>query len=312
MTKASLVSVIIPSYNSQRFLTSAINSVLDQTFQDYELIVVDDGSTDSTPNIISSYGDQLVGIRTANRGPSAARNRGIAAASGTYIALLDSDDTWSPEFLSEQVSHLETNPEVALVFSDMRVQLRDGGTSASYFEMLGYTPTDRGRFMYTASDVFRNNIVATSTVVMKLEIAESAGLFDEAVGSGEDWDLWLRIAARAKIAGTTQHLAERREHDSSLLTRTSHFDGVLIVLGKVERNFPNLLASKGLSIEQARARIYFERAYTYFNQSQFDLARRDLMRSLRLRPRWRTARLFLITLLGTRIVSLMRKLRKRH
>ena len=312
MTKVSLVSVIIPAYNSQRFLTSAIKSVLDQTFQDFELIVVDDGSTDSTPDIISSYGDQLVGIRTANRGPSAARNRGIAAASGAYIALLDSDDTWSAEFLSEQVSHLETNPEVALVFADMRVELRDGGTAASYFELRGYTPTAKGRFMYTAVDVFRKNILATSTVVMRREIAESAGLFDETIGGGEDWDLWLRIAARAKIAGTTQCLAERRTHDSNLVARTSHFDGVLMVLGKVERNFPNLLASKGPSIEQARARIYFERAYAYFIQSQFDLARCDLLRSLRLRPRWRTARLFLITLLGTQIISLLRGLGKRQ
>ena len=111
---SNLISVIIPTYNRFTFLKNAIDSVLAQTFQEFELIVVDDGSTDETPKLISSYGNKLRVITQANQGPSAARNRGIEAAKGKWIAFLDSDDVWKLDKLEKQVQFIKDHPETKI------------------------------------------------------------------------------------------------------------------------------------------------------------------------------------------------------
>src|SRR5210317_699273 len=112
--KLPLVSVIIPTYNRGWILTEAIDSVLAQDFKDFELIVVDDGSTDNTRQILDSYDQDLIVIRQSNRGVSAARNRGIAAAAGRLVAFLDSDDLWLPRKLSRQVDFFNSNPDTVI------------------------------------------------------------------------------------------------------------------------------------------------------------------------------------------------------
>src|SRR5579864_8740685 len=115
---APQVSVVIPAYNAARFLGDAIQSVLNQTYSNFEVVVVNDGSTDDTESVVRSFGDRLFYVKQANKGVSAARNEGIKRARGQYVAFLDSDDVWLPTKLAEQIPFLEQNPEVGLVYSD--------------------------------------------------------------------------------------------------------------------------------------------------------------------------------------------------
>ncbi len=114
LSSKPLVSVIIPTYNRGWCLSEAIDSVLAQDFQDYELIVVDDGSTDNTREILNGYEHEIIVLQQANKGVSAARNRGIAEAGGQLIAFLDSDDVWLPRKLSRQVDFFKLNPEAVI------------------------------------------------------------------------------------------------------------------------------------------------------------------------------------------------------
>jgi glycosyltransferase involved in cell wall biosynthesis len=112
------VSVVIPTYNSAHLLDDALQSVLEQTYKDFEIIVVDDGSTDNTSEVVSKYNDKLHYFRVDNRGPAKARNYGISKATGKYIAFLDADDKWLPTKLEKQVSMFEQNPEFGMVFTE--------------------------------------------------------------------------------------------------------------------------------------------------------------------------------------------------
>ena len=116
-TRQPRVSVIIPAYNADRYIAEAINSIFSQSYQDYEIIVVDDGSTDSTPEILQSYGSRIHSISQTNGGMAAARNLGIAAAKGELIALLDHDDIFLPDKLPAQVACFDSHPGVGLVNS---------------------------------------------------------------------------------------------------------------------------------------------------------------------------------------------------
>ena len=116
--QAPIVSVIIPAYNAERFIPQAIQSVLEQTYQSYEIIVVDDGSTDKTKDILKEFEDKVCCIYQENQGPSAARNAGIKISQGRYICFLDADDIWTPDKLEVQVEFLECHPDISLVFSD--------------------------------------------------------------------------------------------------------------------------------------------------------------------------------------------------
>ncbi|MER3445446.1 MAG: glycosyl transferase [Candidatus Dadabacteria bacterium] len=184
------VSVIIPTYNRAEFLCSAITSVLNQTFQDFEIIVVDDASNDGTYEVVSSFnGNGIKYIRhKINRGGAAARNTGIRASTGEYIAFLDDDDEWMPEKLQMQVDLLQISPpEVGAVYTGFVIVSRAGG------EILYQgVPTRKG---YIFNEMLIGNLVgATPSVFLRRECFNRVGLFDENLPFAEDWDMWIRIS----------------------------------------------------------------------------------------------------------------------
>lgn len=181
-----MVSVIIPTHNRAAFLKKAIDSVLGQSCRDYELVVVDDGSSDGTAELLASYGDRIISVRQENRGPSAARNLGIARARGEFIAFLDSDDWWHPDKLALQLCAMEEEP----------------GFLISHTQEVWYTtgrllPQKKKHRKYHG-DIFDRCLpicsVSLSTVMARRELFERVGLFDESLPCCEDYDLWLRVS----------------------------------------------------------------------------------------------------------------------
>lgn len=196
------VSVIIPTYNRSWCLSEAIDSVLSQTFQDMELIVVDDGSTDETPALLSQYGGHLRVLDHPNQGVSTARNKGIQAAQGNLIALLDSDDLWQPGKLARQVAFFDTHPE-AMICQTEEIWIRRG---------VRVNPKHRHRkpsgWIFEASLALC--LVSPSAVMMRRELLEEMGSFDESLPACEDYDLWLRVSLRHPIHRIDEALVIKR------------------------------------------------------------------------------------------------------
>jgi len=205
------VSVIIPTYNRAHFLGETIQSVLNQTYQDFEIIIVDDGSTDKTEELVKSFSDgRLRYIKLGkNTGSSAApRNAGLKVASGKYIALLDSDDTWLPKKLELEVEVFDTHPSVGLIYADYTYFGSRDGPKKTGFEGV---PLVSG---YGLKNLFLSGmqyIIATCTVLVRKSCLEKVGLFDESMIQC-DLDMWLRIAAHFEIDYINTPLAKYRLH----------------------------------------------------------------------------------------------------
>ncbi len=185
------VSVIIPTYNRERLISRALDSVLKQTFTDYEIIVVDDGSTDYTKDVLKKYEGRIRYFYQANSGISGARNRGLAEAKGEYIAFLDSDDAWLPEKLAMQVAILDRDPTVGIVYSKMMI-LNEEGTHC------GFKPNEpTGRNFLELIEI--RGDIATSTVMTRKACFDKVGNFDRDLPPMEDFDMWLRISKFYKV-----------------------------------------------------------------------------------------------------------------
>jgi glycosyltransferase involved in cell wall biosynthesis len=189
--KQPLVSVIIPTYNRGWILTEAIDSVLGQDFQNYELIVVDDGSTDDTREILDTYRGDIIVLWQTNKGVSAARNRGIAQAGGQLLAFLDSDDLWLPRKLSRQVDFFKSHPD-AVINQTEEIWIRND---------VRVNPKDRHR--KPSGMIFERSLelclVSPSAVMIKKTLFDAVGGFDENLPACEDYDLWLRVGCRYPV-----------------------------------------------------------------------------------------------------------------
>ena len=206
-----LVTVLMPAWNRERFVREAVDSVLAQTFADFELLVIDDGSTDATAAIVAAVVDPRVRcLREPHRGIGAAMNAGLRAARGRYVARLDSDDVWLPELLATQVAILEARPEAGVAYARAQGMEADGALTAHVWGMAPRWPDDHLRSMLWGD--FTCNI----TTVARRELLERIGGFDETLIAGEDWDLWLRIAKHARFAFTDRVLARFRWHADNL------------------------------------------------------------------------------------------------
>ncbi len=236
-----LVSVIIPTYNRGWIVQKAIDSVLDQSFSDFELIVVDDGSTDNSKNILHAYGDKITVIAQQNKGVSAARNRGINVARGEYIAFLDSDDTWFPEKLSVQTRFFNKHPDSRIcqteeIWIRNHKRVNPGKRHKKYSGM-----------------IFENSLalclISPSAVMMQKSLFETVGLFDESLPACEDYDLWLRITCRVPVHLIDTPLIIKNGGHKDQLSRMPQLDKYRI------QSLVNILNSKLLSQTQYKAAL---------------------------------------------------------
>ena len=201
------VSVIIPTYNRADLMREAVESVLVQTYKDFEIIVVDDGSTDNTGDILSGLEDpRLRMIRQENQGQGLARNTGILAAAGQYIAFLDSDDLWESKKLEKQITLFDEDEKLEWVYSD--AYAFDDTTREKLFT---FSRKSRQYEGYIAHKLFMHDFIATSTVMVRQRVFEKMGLFSD-LSKAQDWEMWLRVAARHYIRKAPSALTGYRIH----------------------------------------------------------------------------------------------------
>jgi glycosyltransferase involved in cell wall biosynthesis len=243
-----LVSVIIPAYKVAQYIPATLDSVLAQTFANYEIIVVNDGSPDTweLEKALEPYRDRIVYLRQENQGPAGARNTGIRMARGEYVALLDADDIWNPEHLAAQVALLQADPSVDVVYADARIfgdVPEAGRTVMEFCPSVGEVTFERL--------VARECTVHICVSVCRREALLRAGLFDPAFRGTEDIDMWLRISMQGgRIVYQRKVLGNYRRHPGSLSAdRIAMTEGFLAVLAKAARD-PHLTAAQREAVER--------------------------------------------------------------
>jgi glycosyltransferase involved in cell wall biosynthesis len=205
------VTVIIPTFNRARYISEAVGSVLRQTFTDFEVVVVDDGSTDCTAQLVGAIRDPRVRyLHRSHRGISAAINAGIGAARGGYIARLDSDDRWLSDLLTTLVDVLEAQPKVGVAYGKAQIIDSEG-------RRLPHTQGMRERFPGdTLRSLMYEDCTCNIALVVRRQCFDQVGLYDETLVANEDWDMWLRVARHYAFQFVDQVMAEVRWHDDSL------------------------------------------------------------------------------------------------
>jgi glycosyltransferase involved in cell wall biosynthesis len=284
-----MVSVIIPAFRAAGYIAHTLSSVFTQSYTDVEVILINDGSPD-TPQLVEAiapWRERVVYLEQENAGAGAARNAGLAAARGAWVAFLDADDRWLPGFLEAQVRFLEAHPEYDVVYADARIT--------------GDTPLAGKRFMDTTPSEgavsFRSLLtlectVLTSTVVARRSAIVDAGGFDASLRRGQDCDLWLRLAHRGvRIAYQRHALTERVVLADGLsadpVTQLERAVGVLNAIGtKLSLD----VVDRELLQHQTTilgAVLEIERGKRSLRVGRFDLARRHFQASIALVPNWK-------------------------
>jgi len=235
------VSVIIPTYNRAGKLKEAIDSVLDQDFKDYELIVVDDGSTDHTRELLNGYAETIHAVYQKHQGVSAARNRGIAEAGGALIAFLDSDDLWLPGKLTAQVKFFTSNTD-ALICQTEEIWIRNKKRV-----------NPKKRHQKYSGMIFKQSlplcIVSPSAVMMRKSLFDKVGLFDENLPACEDYDLWLRVSCQYPIHLIDIPFIVKRGGHADQLSKTPLLDTYRI------HSLEKMIKSNILTQDQSKAAI---------------------------------------------------------
>ena len=245
-TKPPLVSVIVPAYNVAEYIGEALNSVLAQTFTDFEIIVINDGSpdTEALEKVLAPYMSRIVYLKQQNQGVSAARNAGIKAARGSLIAFLDGDDTWLPHYLEVQVARIQADPTIDVLYPNVVIF---GESSDAGEEFMTSCPSNGEvtfeRLMLQECNVSNCSIARKETIIR-------AGLFDESLRSVEDFDLWLRvIKSGGRIVYHRDVLARYRRRGGSLTADPIWLSNhILEVLNKVKRTM-DLTPSERATVE---------------------------------------------------------------
>jgi glycosyltransferase involved in cell wall biosynthesis len=274
------VSVIIPTYNYGRFIDESLKSVFDQTFQDFEIIVIDDGSSDDTAQRIDSYGNRIRYFRQQQKGPAAARNLGIRESKGEFIAFLDADDFWYSTKLEKQLKLFRTNPRLGMVLTDNAL-FDDGGIYKDYVNKKGYLFSGD-----LVSNIFLRSGVVTPTVMVRRRVFEKVGMFEENLYIAEDDNMWIRIAVEYEVDIVDESLAQIRDHRFRTMRASDKLES------SVENNIELLTTKYGDMVagqirplaNQKYYQLYFNFGYQYFSARDYRMARPRFLKAIRSKP----------------------------
>lgn len=284
-----LVSVIVPVHNAARFLVESIESVLRQNYSPIELIAIDDGSSDQSLEILRQYGTKIRLLTQSNLGPAAARNKGIEAAKGNFIAFQDADDLWLPGKLRAQMAYLLSNPEIGIVF----------GQFAFWRPAVDGNYPDPNRFLtqseeweiekplsgWIYAEELEDSQIAMITPLIRREVFESTGRFDESLQGGSDYDFWLRATYTTQCHKLPQCVALYRLHRSNLTIKPRRVNYPYIVLQRAI-NRHGVVGPDGRSVapslvEQRLARSAFDFSILHMERGNIPLAIRSSATYLR-------------------------------
>jgi glycosyltransferase involved in cell wall biosynthesis len=237
-------SLIIPTFNHARFLGAAIDSALAQTLGAVDVIVVDDGSTDDTPAVLERYAGRVRVLRQPNRGLSAARNAGLAAARGTFVSFLDADDVMAPTKLAAQLAVVERSPAIGWTYCDVLMETVATGATTRASERFGYAARALDGWLFP--ELIHGNFIPAIAPLVRRTALEAAGGFDERLTALEDWDMWLRLSLIAEARYTPDVLVTYRIRAGGMSEDRARMDrGRFQVLDKLNRTRPVALESLG-------------------------------------------------------------------
>jgi glycosyl transferase family 2 len=244
-------SVVIPAYQAAKTIAETMASVLDQTVRPAEIIVCDDGSTDELEEALEPFRDEIVLLRQSNRGAASARNRGLAVASGDFVAFLDSDDVWLPEYLHRQGDLAAARPDLDLLSTDVYYE-QGGEVVGRFYDGISFDVTDQRRAIFRACFV-------GWPAARRTRLVDTGG-FDESLAIAEDWDAWARLILSGSKAGLVpEALVRYRFRPGSLASDVPRsLRARVVFLDKLER-LPSLRPDERPALAAAR-RIAHERA----------------------------------------------------
>ncbi len=256
------ISVVITVYNRTQCIIQAIQSVLAQTYRDFEIIVVDDGSNIDIKETLKPYQGKIKFIYQENRGLAAARNTGIRHAQGEYIAFLD-DDLWAPQKLEVQIPILENNPDLGFVCSEVLAMDEKGNVLAKWRKFGDWELQD------TFEDLYEGNFVHVPTVVARKDCLQAIGGFDESLRSTEDYECWLRLAKRYRFLYINQPLAKYRLHSQQVSKNPDLYD--LRIRNNIKVLMKEEIAGELSFVKKhiRKAKVYYQYAKLYYSHRLF-------------------------------------------
>jgi glycosyltransferase involved in cell wall biosynthesis len=246
------VSIVIPAYNAGSLIVEALESVFEQTYQDFEIIIVDDASTDDSYELLGPYLSRIRFVRQEHAGSAVARNRGVLSSTGELIAFLDADDLWLPTKLQKQIEYLGNNPDCILVYADFTKS--DTGGDGPLSALMSREHWQVGAEF---ESLLRQNFVHTSSVIVRKDALSESGLFDPVLTNAQDWDLWIRLASVGKFGFIDEVLSHYRMHGNQSVNTLRFARNVVysdhVMLARW-RNDPDALSS----IRSKTGRDYFK------------------------------------------------------
>jgi len=316
------VSVVIPSYNSAKYLPETLNSVLKQTFTDFEIIVVDDGSTDNTKDVVASFkSDKVRYIFQENSGgPSLPRNVGIKAAKGKYIAFFDSDDIMVPNKLEKSVYFLSLVPNLGFIFSNFIKFDDKSGVNfknaflAEYHMFLGIKKKESGSKCYVIdrcdayNTLFYENYIGTSSVVVPKKVLLDVGYFDESLRNSDDRDMWFRISKNYDIGFIDMIGHNYRVHEGSISFGDALSENKIKAMRKQLEN-DDIVHSTRRQGHKIISENLLGIGYKYQMQGDMTAARKNYILCLKEYFGWQAIKGILFTFLPHKLHSLMKRYR---
>ncbi len=274
------ISVVITTYNRADYVSKAIKSVLHQTYPDWELVIVDDGSTDETPKVVSGYltnDGKVRYIRQANQGLSAARNKGIAETHGKYLAFLDDDDWWVPEKLETQVAYMEACPNIGLSYTRLRIIRETDGR-------LDDSTVIPVKMATTFEEIIDESFIPASTVLIRRNCLENMDWFKNDAVPQEDLELWLRFSQKWRIEALDIPLTIMKKDARAQLSQDDvrNIKKNIEIINAIELS-PENESFKTLKVKHC-ARLYYNLGRVYVEVKRYGEAAMSFLKALTIYP----------------------------
>lgn len=275
----ALIDVAIPTYNCAAYIGEALDSIFSQGEHEFRVLVVNDGSTDNTEDVLQPYMDRIVYFSKPNEGVVKTRNYAMDRLKGDFVAFLDADDVWLPGKIDKQLAVLEGDAGVGGVYANASLVNREGKSEGRAY-IQGEIREELVPDIYPY--LFLKNPIPTSTLILRREILEKAGKFDPALPGTEDYDMWLRVARLARLQYIDESLALYRVHGSNISNNllVRHRDN-LIILNRHLKHSPDIRARLGRRLSDRLVREHYSYAYWLYKAGRHFSAAAQLLPLMR-------------------------------